>query len=468
MTEKKKRFKTGLFIFRRDFRIIDNKGLHHLASLCESVIPIFIFTPEQVGSSNSYRSINAVQCMIESLYDLQKAIEKQGGHLYCFYGTNPTIVKNCIQHFGIEAVCCNRDISPYAMQRDAELADICTDKGVEFWQTADYYLFEPGTILSPGSKTVYQKFTPFYNSCMSHSKSIEKPLAPKLYSFSNSTTKMKASISLMEAFQRFVKKGNPSILVHGSRENAIKLLLSGKKNWKGYSKTHNILALPTSRLSAFIKFGCISIREVYWALRPIKDLIRQLIWRDFYASILYAFPHVLGKTLKPSYNKIRWKRNTRWLQCWQKGETGFPVVDAAMREMNATGYMHNRGRLIVASFLIKTLLQDWREGERYFATKLTDYDPASNNGNWQWVAGTGADSQPYFRIFNPWLQGQNFDPDALYIKQWIPELQKVPAKDIHNWDQQYALYKDIAYPKPIVDYETQKKAVLELYRSVFH
>jgi deoxyribodipyrimidine photo-lyase len=464
-----KRFKTGLFIFRRDFRIVDNKGLDHLCNLCEKIVPIFIFTPEQVDSNkNVYKSTNAVQCMIESLYDLQKAIEKQGGKLHFFYGSNPVIVKMCIEHWGIDAVCCNRDISPYALQRDADIGALCAKKGVEFWQTGDYYLFEPGTIVSPGSKTVYQKFTPFYNVCLSRSKNIEKPLLGKIYRWTSGTQgALSNTLSLEEAFKRFVKKDNPSILIHGSRENALKLLKIDTKELKGYSKTHNILALPTSRLSAYIKFGCVSIREVYWEFHSIKDLTRQLIWRDFYASILYAFPHVLGKTMKPNYNKIRWKRNAKWLECWKKGETGFPVVDAAMRELNTTGYMHNRGRLIVASFLIKTLLQDWREGERYFATKLTDYDPASNNGNWQWVAGTGADSQPYFRIFNPFLQSKNFDPDAIYIKHWIPELKDVAEKDIHQWDKSYTKYHSIGYPKPIVDFEKQKEAALDLYRAVF-
>jgi deoxyribodipyrimidine photo-lyase len=175
--------------------------------------------------------------------------------------------------------------------------------------------------------------------------------------------------------------------------------------------------------------------------------------------------------MKPNYNKIKWHDNKNWFEKWCKGETGFPVVDAGMRELNQTGYMHNRARLIVSSFLVKTLLISWTKGEQYFATKLTDYDPASNNGNWQWTAGSGADSQPYFRIFNPWEQTKNYDPDCEYIKKWIPELKDVPIKDILNWGEIYSEYKDtvlINYPKPIVDYKKQKELALNMYSSAFH
>ena len=261
---------------------------------------------------------------------------------------------------------------------------------------------------------------------------------------------------------------NPNILVHGGRTNAITQLKVAAKNIKNYPRTHNELSQPTSQLSAYIKFGCISIREVYKTFRSKHDFIRQLFWRDFYANILYSFPQVLGHALKPNYNKVRWHHNTNWFNAWTKGETGFPVVDAGMRELNETGYMHNRARLITSSFLIKTLLIDWQKGEQYFAKKLTDYDPASNNGNWQWTAGSGADSQPYFRIFNPWLQGENFDPNCEYIKKWVPELKDVPVKDILHWEDTYSQYKNIKYPRPICNYEEQKDKALTMYKSIFH
>jgi deoxyribodipyrimidine photo-lyase len=172
--------------------------------------------------------------------------------------------------------------------------------------------------------------------------------------------------------------------------------------------------------------------------------------------------------MKPAYSKIKWHKNASWFNAWTNGTTGFPVVDACMRQLNTTGYMHNRGRLIVASFLVKTLLINWKEGEKYFATKLVDYDPASNNGNWQWISSSGVDSQPYFRIFNPWSQSENFDPDAIYIKKWVPELADVPAKDIHQWFHSWKDYKDsVKYYKPICEYEIQKERALKMYREIY-
>jgi deoxyribodipyrimidine photo-lyase len=261
-------------------------------------------------------------------------------------------------------------------------------------------------------------------------------------------------------------KINKNILSQGGRSAGLKVLDSALKTQKHYSKTRDILSIHTSLLSPYIKFGCVSIREVFHKFRTIKDLTRQLIWREFYMNILYAHPHVLGHAMKPNYNKIRWRTNARYLHAWKTGNTGFPIVDAGMRQLNTTGYMHNRARLIVASFLTKTLLIDWREGEQYFAQKLVDYDPASNNGNWQWIASTGADSQPYFRIFNPYNQSAEVDEDAIYIKTWIPELKDIPAKEIHNWYKYHTEYK-IHYPAPIVDYSVQKEKAIEMYSSIF-
>jgi deoxyribodipyrimidine photo-lyase len=313
-----------------------------------------------------------------------------------------------------------------------------------------------------GAGKIYQKFTPFYESCLKHK--ILAPANSKKIPFSNTRHNLQHLITLDNAFKKFTKD-NPNILMHGGRIEAIKQLRVAHKNLLHYSQTHNDLFKPTSELSAYIKFGCISIREVYKTFRTKHDFIRQLFWRDFYANILYAFPQVLGSALKPSYNKIKWTKNIRWFHAWTQGETGYPVVDAGMRQLNDTGYMHNRARLIVSSFLVKTLLLSWEQGEKYFAQKLTDYDPASNNGNWQWTAGSGADSQPYFRIFNPWIQAKEFDPDCEYIKKWIPELKDVPNKDVFNWFKEWPNYKSINYPKPICVYEEQKEKALKLYKD---
>jgi deoxyribodipyrimidine photo-lyase len=458
MTDK---YKNGLFIFRRDFRVVDNVSLNNLNDICKNIYPIFIFTPEQVSNSNKFKSNNSVQFMIESLEDLSKQIRKMGGNLLCFYGNNKTIISQLIKEFDISIVAFNADYSPYAIDRDSEIIEFCDKMRVSAKYDHDYYLQPPGTILN-GSGDPYQKFTPFYNA--SKRKHVEIPKGLRKINFTTTNKRLPNSISINDAMHRFTRI-NPDILLHGGRVNAIKQLKIASKNIKNYSKTHNDLSKETSQLSAYIKFGCISIREVYKIFRSKHEFIRQLYWRDFYANILYSFPHVLTKSLKEKYDKIKWNNNSNWFKKWCIGETGFPIVDAAMRQLNTTGYMHNRGRLIVSSFLIKTLLINWRHGEKYFAKHLIDYDVASNNGNWSWTSGSGADSQPYFRIFNPWRQSEEYDNDCEYIKRWIPELTDVPNKDIHNWNKEFNNYRNIHYPKPICDYDEQKVKVLKMYKD---
>jgi deoxyribodipyrimidine photo-lyase len=454
----------GLFIFRRDFRVIDNVGLNLANSICKRIYPIFIFTPEQVTGANKFKSDNAVQFMIESLQDLSSQISKMGGHLMCFYGHNNSIVANLIKELDINVVCFNADYSPYAIQRELGIIQICDKMGIAVQYGHDYYLHPPGTIVN-GSKEPYKKFTPYYN--VASKKKVEAPASLRKIHFASSLKQLTNKISLDDAMKRFTKL-NPNILVHGGRTNAIKQMKIASKNIKNYPKTHNELSKPTSELSSYIKFGCISIREVYKIFRSKHDFIRQLYWRDFYEEILYNFPQVLGHSMKPKYDKIRWHHNERWFKAWCDGQTGFPVVDAGMRQLNSTGYCHNRARLIVMSFLIKTLLIDWQKGEQYFAKKLTDYDPASNNGNIQWVASSGADSQPFFRIFNPWNQQEEYDKSCEYIKTWVPELTSLEPKIIHNWETEWNNYKDIKYPKPICDYTEQKEKCLKMYREALY
>jgi len=454
----------GLFIFRRDYRIVDNNGLNLINSKCKNVYTVFIFTPEQVGSGNHYKSNNAVQFMIESLGDLASEIHKQGGKLHFFYGTNNKVVSECIEAFDINYVCFNADYTPYALERDRDIVDLCKKKKIECELAQDYYLHEPGTIFSGGG-TPYKKFTPYYHAALK--KHVQPPTKAHKIKFSQSSKKLSNTISLVTALSKFTK-ANENILVHGGRPDAINTLKTALKNQKHYAITHDEVGKPTSLLSAYIKFGCVSVREVYKAFKSNHALIRQLIWRDFYMNILYAYPYVLGKPMKPAYSKIRWHKNARWFDAWTKGQTGFPIVDAGMRQMNTTGFMHNRARLIVASFLTKTLLIDWREGEEYFATKLTDYDPASNNGNWQFCSSSGADSQPYFRIFNPWSQSIEVDPDCDYIKKWIPELKDVPPKHIQKCNTVWKNYKkETKYPKPICNYEEQKEKALAMFRAIY-
>ena len=460
-------FENGLFIFRRDLRIIDNHGLELIHSKCKNIYTIFIFTPEQVSNKNKYKSDNAIQFMLESLHDLDQTISNKGGKLSFFYGENKKIISFLIDELNINYIGYNKDYTPYALERDNQIKEICADKNIILEESPDYYLHEPNTIFSASGQP-YKKFTPYYETCL-HKKIMKPSSFQNINHFKKIYKKGSNSLTIENAFTLFLKnKLNNDLVENGGRKNALKQLLISKKSQKHYDKTRNILTYPSSQLSAFIKFGCISIREVYMTFHLNHEFVRQLIWRDFYANILFNFPYVLDKPMKSSLEKIHWSNNEKNLKAWENGETGFPIVDAGMRQLNKTGFMHNRSRLIVASFLVKTLLINWKLGEKYFSNKLYDYDVASNNGNWQWIAGTGSDSTPYFRIMNPWLQSKDFDPDAIYIKTWIPELEMVPPKSIHEWYKDYELYKNISYPKPMVSFEVQKEKALQMYRKVYH
>jgi len=461
------KFQNGLFIFHRDFRITDNIGLLEASSQCKHVYTCFIFTPEQVGKSNNYRSDNAIQFMIESLEDLRKSIQSKNGEIIILHGQHKKCVVDTINALEIDCVFFNKDYSPYAVERDNEITEHCNKHNIKCVPCSDYYLYEPGSVLN-GSGGYYKKFTPFYEQVLK--RDIQKPIKRTITNLSKTTLKLDNSITLVDAFSKFTHS-NDTIAVNGGRQHAKQLLSRSLVTQSNYSKEHDFLFNPTSGLSAPIKFGCISVREVYDAFKQKfgakSDIIRQLIWREFYAHVLYGYPDVLGQSYQPSYRKIKWRKSDADFHAWKNGETGFPVVDACMRQLNETGYMHNRGRMIVANFLIKTLLLDWRLGERYFAQKLVDYDPASNNGNWQAISGTGVDMKPYFRDMNPWIQSAKFDKDCVYIKKWVPELANVEPRDIHKW---YIMCNDTKYHKtryytPIIDYDEQKKKMLELYKK---
>ena len=456
-----KEYKHGLFIFRRDLRLVDNLGLYLLSEVCEKVYTIFIFTPEQGGSGNKYKSSKAVQFMIESLEDLSREIKKKGGKLMTFYGHNDQIIAHCIDHLDIDIVVFNMDITPYANERDTSIAKLCAKKKVHIAYGNDYYLHEPGSIVN-GSGQTYVKFTPYYHAASKIP--VPNPMTQRALPLTSPSTIPRHLITLDHAKQQFVKERVEIPLV-GGRTNALKQLHGALRRVTHYGSTRDDLSKPTSELSAYIKFGCLSIREIYHAFKSNSSFIRQLYWREFYANVLYAHPELLrGRALHSKYNKISWHHNKRWLDAWCEGKTGFPLVDAGMRQLNATGYMHNRARLITMSFLIKIMMIDWREGERYFAQHLVDYDPASNNGNTLWVMGGGADSMPWFRYFNPWLQTEEHDPDCEYIREWIPELRDIPVKDILKWETECLKYKDSEYPAPILDYAVQKQKSIQMYK----
>lgn len=480
---------TGIFIFRRDLRIQDNIGLHAMSLICKRIIPIFIFTPEQITEKNKFRSKNAIQFMIESLDDLAGNLSIHKSGLYCFMGENLTVIQSLIKKIGAKHVGFNRDYSPYAFKRDREIAEMCKKTDVECHMFDDYYLFPPGTLSKTGFREMdyeesstftisyedyYRKFTPFYEKAIENIRKMRKQI-PIQNEWMRSLSKLESAtgfgtVNLTDVYIRYASM-NPNVSCHGGRRYALDALADAKKSQRNYQETRDFLAKPTSRMSAYIKFGCVSIGEVFNSFKNIRELVRQLIWREFYAHILFVFPEVLDDT-QYQWNKTpgvlhNSQNKDALFKAWKDGETGVPIVDACMRELNETGYMHNRGRLVAASYLAKTIGIDWRLGERYFAQQLVDYDVASNNGNWRWIASAAElktstgnsqagsnkqsvdvvhlDTQPPFRTFSPWLQSKKTDPDAEYIKKWVPELSTVPAADIHKWNIRSDKYPHLKY-----------------------
>lgn len=452
---------TSIFIFRRDFRIEDNLGLIKCYEKSNKVLPIFIFTEEQI-KNNEYFSSNSFQFMLESLEDLNNSLKKYNSQIHYYYGNdNISVLKKIYKEYDFDAIYFNMDYTPYSIKRDESIKDFCEENKIYCYMIEDYLLMPIGTFLKE-NKEVYQKYTPFKNNAKKFN--ISEPTYIKFNDKKLDKIKFKFKISDLDKY--YIK--NENSMIHGGRDNSLQIL-KNIKDFSDYGEIRNNLILPTTHLSAYIKYGAVSIREVYYNINKIfgKDhgLIDQLLWREFYFYLVYYIPRVLqNKSLKPQYDKIKWENDPKIFEAWKNGNTGFPGVDAGMREMNFTGFMHNRARLITSGILIKILNCDWRLGEKYFATKLIDYDPSVNNGNWQWSSGSGADSQPYFRIMSPWKQTLDNDPNCEYIKKWIPELKDVPNKDIHNWDKNYHKYK-VNYPSPIVNYVKMRKEIVDVYKK---
>lgn len=453
-----KKYNCSLFIFQRDFRLKDNLGLIECSKNSEIIIPVFIFTPEQITKKNKFKSNNAVQFMIESLEDLNLQLSKKDSRINYFYGKHREVLSKIFKNYNIDSVYCNRDYTPYAKEREKNIQKICLENDIEFNVIFDILLNEIESIKT-STETVYKKFSPYFRKA----KEINIP-KPDKTTISNLIESIEDDDVNLSQF--YVK--NENILHHGGRCNGLKRFK--KINiYDDYNSQRNTLNYETTELSAYIKYGCVSIREVYHVflknLGSESDLIKQLYWRDFYYNIGFAYPRVLKGAMKEKYNSIKWENSKKLFKAWKNGRTGFPIVDACIFQINTTGYMHNRGRLITSSFLMKTLLIDWRWGEKYFAQTLYDYDVLVNNGNWQWTSGTGADTQPYFRIFNPWIQSKKHDPECEYIKKWLPELKNINNEHIHNWNKYYEQY-DVDYPHPIVDYKERRKEALDMYSQV--
>jgi len=447
------RYRRSLFIFRRDLRLDDNTGLNLALRLSEQVLPCFIFDPEQIRP-HPYQSQAALKFMLQSLGELRQQFRQVGAELVFFHEPPRQVVARLCAEQQIEAVFVNRDYTPFSRRRDSQLAELCVGLGVDFHCSADALLTEPEQVLSNGLKP-YQVFTAFYHKA--RQIPVNPPQALVAGAFLPVATTVDPAdfpVSSME-------------IPPAGRTGALALLEQLGRH-KDYQAMRDFPALSaTGGLSAHLKFGTCSVREAYYAVvRQLGEdhcLLRQLYWRDFFTHIAYHYPKVFGQAFIAKYADLPWDNNDDYFAAWCAGRTGFPIVDAGIRQLNSTGFMHNRLRMIVASFLVKDLHIDWRWGERYFARHLVDYDPCVNNGNWQWAASTGCDAQPYFRIFNPWLQQQKFDPDCQYIYRWLPELRSFSPKIIHQWQRQH---RGSEYPPPIVDHGLQAAIIKARFKAI--
>lgn len=422
--------KKSIYIFHRDFRIYDNHTLKKATNESDIVYPIFIITPEQINN-NKYFSSRSASFMAGCLLDLATHIS-----LCIFSGHTIDVLTKLIKQHNITGIYHNKDVSPFAKQREIDIEKLCKQLNLSYYGGSDIFLHHSINLFN-AKKKPYLKFTPFYNFAKSKIRINIVKLTP------NELAKIKA-ISRDQQLS-LLKKLQIPIIYKCTRTEALNRINNYPQN---YLKTRDTPSIPTTQISAYLHYGIISPQETYDKLPTV--LQRQLIWREFYLYIS-AYLHVCysKKSHTLSSRNIKWKNNKEHFKKWCSGKTGIPWVDAGMRELNATGFMHNRLRMNVAIFLIFYLQIDWRWGEKYFAQNLIDYDYAQNLGNWLWCASWESFANPYFRIFSMEQQMRRFDSNADYVKKWIPELIDIPTKDLYNWPISCDKYK-IKYPKPII------------------
>ncbi len=438
----KKKEKIAIFWHRRDMRLHDNAGLYRALTSEYPVLPLFIFDKVILDQLDDKRD-RRLEFIMRAVQEMKEGLEKEDSTLLVKYGVPLDMFKEIVEEYDVAAVYTNHDHEPYAKERDGKVGDFLEKRGIPFHTFKDQVIFEKEEIVTQKG-TPYTVFTPYsraWKEKLHGSKEKNfyvKPYPTEEYFKHLYKTKPLPVPSLEDmGFEPMPDEQFPPKHVRDEK-------------LEKYAELRNYPAAPgTSRLSIHLRFGTISIRELArQAMQESEVFLGELIWRDFYQQILWNFPHVgEGKAFRPEYDRIQWRNNEEEFQKWCDGLTGYPIVDAGMRQLNETGYMHNRLRMITASFLIKDLLVDWRWGEAYFDKKLQDYDMASNNGGWQWAAGSGTDAAPYFRIFNPTTQGKKFDPQNKFIKEWIPEL------------------NELDYPQPIVDHKEARERCLNVYKA---
>ncbi len=437
---------TSVVWFRRDLRLTDNPAWT-AASRSESVCALFVVDPRLFAAVTERRR----RVLMEGLADLDRSLAALGGRLRVEQGLPEEVVPAVAAQVGAGEIHHNMDVTPFATSRDEAVAGAVDLIG---WNGS--YVHQPGSILT-NSGAPYRVFTPFYKAWNAKPARVEPaPGTPQV----------------LDRPGDFVLD---SVSTEYGEDAALKRLDRFVNVVNRYQEIRDRPDLDlTSRLSIDLKYGFLSPRLVIETVGDRDDgaraFIRQIAWRDFWAQMLFANPETVGKPLRPRYGEIKWRNNPEELTAWKEGRTGFPLVDAGMRQLAAEGWMNNRVRMVVASFLVKDLLVDWRIGERYFRRHLLDGDVAQNVGNWQWVAGTGADAAPYFRVFNPVLQSKRFDPDGDYIRRWLPELQALPKEWIHApWEappfdlSSSGVYLGENYPAPIVDHAMARQRALDVY-----
>ena len=453
-----KKYQKSIFLFRRDLRVEDNTGLINASKLSSKVFPCIILDEKIISKSNRKFSNFRMQFFEDCVKDLGEQLKQNKSKLYIFSGNYEEILLKIIRRLEIDAIFLNKDYSPFGIKKEEQIKLISENEKINFALTQDLLLQDPEIIKTQKGEP-YKVFSAFFR------KAKELPIRnPEKYQFKNLANQ---KIDFVSTARNFPETDRNKSIPIGGRQSCLRLL-KNLKNLKNYDEGRNFPAKNnTSLLSPHNKFGTCSIREIFYEskkqLGSTHTIISELHWRDFFTYLMYHFPESYSTEFIKNFQKIPWKKDQKIFSKWAKGETGFPIVDAGMRELNQTGFMHNRVRMIVASFLTKDLHIDWRWGEMYFATKLIDYDPCVNTGNWQWSASTGCDAQPWFRIFNPWIQQKKFDPDCKYIKKWIPELIDMPAKNIHElWKKFPAKLK---YPKPIVEHSVESKIAKNIFKK---
>lgn len=424
----------NIFWFRRDLRLSDNAALYHSLQQKDPVVPVFIFDKNILNQLED-KTDRRVEFIHTALHNIQEQLQKMGTSIEVYHSTPLEAFKELLKKYNLQKVFTNHDYEPYALERDKAIIKFLQQHTVELITCKDQVIFEKNEVVKDDGKP-YTVFTPYSRKW----KATLSDFFLKAYPTEN-------------YFQNFFKQTAqpiPSLASMGfqAAEKSFPLSTLNEELVKKYADQRDIPSIGgTSKLGVHLRFGTVSIRALAKQSKELSaTFLNELIWRDFYHMILWHFPQVgKSKAFKPAYDFIEWRKDEGEFEKWCNGQTGYPIVDAGMRELNTTGFMHNRVRMIVASFLTKHLLLDWRLGEAYFAKKLLDFDLAANNGGWQWAAGSGCDAAPYFRIFNPYLQTQKFDPHLAYIKKWVPEFQ------------------EFTYPKPMVVHEEARKRCLEVY-----